>query len=890
MAIDPVLQHYVEELRGQALKLRQAGALKIAAEQLRQAHPTSAGMIDRALALLADEIDQQQIYGEGEVTIATNRGHVPDFTWWTTDGCAAWRSFVSHTEAGLARAGVAADSIDEQIALYARRSAGLVREMGFPSVGRPDPETFFSGLVLGHVQSGKTTDFTAVMAQARCAGWRMIVILSGVTDNLRVQTQRRVDAALGVSGDPAWAMLTSDTADFRRPSHDLLRDAASGRRTLLAVIKKNPCRLALLHDWIDDSGIGPIDGLLLIDDEADQASPDVGASTRASRINGLIRSLLMLGNFRRSTYLAYTATPFANVLAEAGQGTLYPRDVIRCIPAGIGYQGAAHFFGRERIDEDDEAVLPSGQLGIVSEAEASTARKKSQSGDLSDLPCLQTTLDWFILATAARIGRGMSESGTSRDSLFSTMLVHTSMLSLTQCDMGARLRAALDARAEGWRDGNAQKHLAALWKTETPAGEPWGAVEAHVGEVLGKARVIVDNYRSPDRLEYPLGEDAFVIVVGGNKLSRGVTLEGLVSSYFVRAGKLYDTLMQMGRWYGYRPGYTDLPRVWTTQELSGYFAHLAVVEAEIRRAIERDYASLTPLDVGVAVRVHGSMEATRKAALRFAKPLNESLSGERPQTILFRDDDKGWLERNAAAARSLLEGARASGATPESFRGRTAFRTVPVSLIEDFFGSDGYQFHERATKVTTKRLLEYIRSEAANGRLHRWSVVVTGNPKNPASEFDLGTGPLCLVTRSRLRTSGAGAANIGSLVSTMDRVADLDVGQKDLVIAKLDPETDAGVTVFREESVGGDSPLIVIYPIDPASRPRESDSADRTELAAVALVVGVAVFFPDSPAGVSEEVTYIGPSIPDRPAAEADDSEGADAADEVAAANGQGAV
>ena len=197
--------------------------------------------------------------------------------------------------------------------------------------------------------------------------------------------------------------------------------------------------------------------------------------------------------------------------------------------------------------------------------------------------------------------------------------------------------------------------------------------------------MLADNGLSTDRLVYN-DEPATVIAVGGNTLSRGLTLEGLVSSFFLRSSNTYDTLLQMGRWFGYRPGYADLPRIWTTQDLADDFEFLADVEDSLRTEITR-YRTMdgaTPANLPVRIRLHPKMQATAKVKMQFAVQGEASFSAQRPQTTYFAHRDASVIDANRSAARSLLTGAKGSGIAEDAQDSRTVLRDVPVALIRDF--------------------------------------------------------------------------------------------------------------------------------------------------------------------------------------------------------------
>ena len=207
-------------------------------------------------------------------------------------------------------------------------------------------------LVLGYVQSGKTTNFMSVVAKAADVGYRLFVVLSGITDNLRFQTQDRLDDFLVGENAHRWYLLTDAENDFVNPGNaaNLL---GPGDDRLLAVIKKNPSRLRRLLRWLDSAGQAVLQEcpILIVDDEADQASVDVGSKGRTSRINGLIRQIL---DKPKAAYIAYTATPFANLLIDPSTPTdLYPRDFIVELPKPGDYFGPEKVFGREPITAEE---------------------------------------------------------------------------------------------------------------------------------------------------------------------------------------------------------------------------------------------------------------------------------------------------------------------------------------------------------------------------------------------------------------------------------------------------------------------------------------------------------------------------------------------------------
>jgi len=735
------------------------------------------------------------------------------------------------------------------------------------------------GLVLGYVQSGKTTSFISLVAKAYDAGYRMFIVLSGVTDNLRSQTQSRIDEFIALTGDAHWAKLTSADHDFVVPALSL-SSQASGSAGIIAVVKKNGSRLAKLAKWLENAG--PMRDqlpLLLIDDESDQASIDVGSKGRVSAINKQIRRIL---NTKKSAYVAYTATPFANLLIDPEKtDDLYPRDFVVSLPRPSGYFGPERIFGR--LDEDPELAEQGIALDIVRsvpDGEADEIRPPRPAAAIESWepglpPSLVTALDWFLLATTARRLRG-------RGNPHSTMLIHTSMLALAHKQVASAVRAWLVDVQRGLEvdDPALLDRLRALWDAEAPRGTPltletFDDLLPMLPTVAASTRAIYDNYLSSDRLSYE--DDATTtIVVGGNTLSRGLTLEGLVSSYFVRSASAYDTLLQMGRWFGYRHHYEDLVRLWMPEELQRWFFDLSVVEAEIRNQIDAFAAEGTsPKTVAIKIRTHPAMAITAAAKMRAATNSQITYDGQRVQTILFERSDKTWLDKNLDAGRTLLASLD-DGNGPEQFEsGRFGYRDVPVDRILGFLRD--YQFSPDSHSVTAELLIKYITAENAVGALREWNVAIvegTGTRRDGGERptLDLGIGrPVTTITRSMVSNSKPGQANLKSIASTDDRIADLTLSRDEVAEALATYRVRDGNTASRDTALRriraenlGNRGLLLLYPIDKDSSPAKSieqaakDGSGvpvRVPLAAKSHVLGLAIYFPDAEAATSR-VSY----------------------------------
>jgi hypothetical protein len=754
------------------------------------------------------------------------------------------------------------------------------------------------GLVLGHVQSGKTTSFMSVAAKAADRGYKLVIVLSGITDNLRIQTQSRLEQVLVGDRQEHWHLLTTKESDFAGSGNAV--NLLSQNHVVLAIVKKNPHRLRRVRNWIRQAGESTLRNapILLIDDEADQASINVGNRGRTSVINRLIREIL---DQPKAAYLAYTATPFANVFIDPNNfKDLYPRDFIVALSRPDDYWGAERIFGRDPIDLDEAEkpnVATSGLdvvRSIPTADEGASRPPKGRGAVHGWTPGLTSSLEdallWFLLATSARRVRDGSLANSS-------MLIHTSMLAEAHRRLAVPIRQKLREWAE-LREADDQGFkglIRELWEAETrrlPAAE-MGRADVDFSEIWGELprtfetgpRVIIDNYlaQAADRLTYPGGEPQTVVVIGGNTLSRGLTLEGLVCSYFVRAATAYDTLLQMGRWFGYRRGYEDLVRLWITDDLAGWFRDLAMVETEIRSEISR-YSALDrrPEELAVRVRTHPAMEIVAKAKMGAAQRLSSSYSGGKPQTILFRHRDADWLAANLDACRGLIRDALERDAEARKFgSGYYGLSQVPAGSVLRFLGR--YQVPDGTTEFKPANMRKYVERENAAGALLRWNVAIIARHSESPGSVHLGL-PTAFkpIQRSKLRDGHPERASIGTLTSTADRVADLDLAAAQ-VTRRAPRRDDASLAVLRDEELPGVG-LLCLYPIDALSRfTGNPGQRPRADLDAAAVVMGAAIFFPEA-ADKSNAVEYMSVVIDagetEDPQDEVDDILAADSADE----------
>lgn len=759
------------------------------------------------------------------------------------------------------------------------------------------------GLVLGYVQSGKTTSFTAVIAKAADAGYRFFLVLGGIHNALRQQTQDRLNEQLVEKHPELWYRLTDDD-DFRPNSNVDAHLSPASQQRVLAIVKKNGPRLRALHKWL--KGAQPANlaacPMLIIDDEADQATVNTAKPDRnPTVINRVVR--LIVKDVPKSAYVGYTATPFANVLIDPSDETdLYPRDFIIDLPRPSAYIGPEAIFGREALKFDPDGTEDEDGYDFVREIpvdELDDLRPKGAKArhefTASVTPSLGRAVRYFLLSTAARRVR-------QKGNRHATALVHTSQHVDMHRETAEVIRAyvAMLAGRLAEHDAELLNELEALWLDEVgrvPA-EDWGNtpvawedVAAKLSTVASDVVVITDNSQSAERLDFDDAAPRAIIAVGGNTLSRGLTLEGLAVSFFVRTASAYDTLLQMGRWFGYRNGYADLTRIWMTAEMQEWFHHLATVEQEIRFDIER-YAQghETPQDFGPRIRSHPKLAITAASKMRSAKTAEQSYSGRRIQTILFNHRDAAWLDANLAAARALAIKAAAVHDVP----GQAASRIlgpIPSSELREFLGE--YRFHENSRDLDGKLIWEYISGRLAEGELSHFRVAVMSRatPSADLGVVDLRLGqPVGCINRSRLSVIGGSSyADIKSLMSRPDRAVDLGLAPDEL------PDTAGALASLRnipaEGGRGDGSGLLLLYPISKDSAPRSSAAGPtkservRIPLEAVAHMIGVGLVFPVSSSSsaqveyVTADIRTLGVEEPETP----DESDEPDEEPEVAA-------
>jgi hypothetical protein len=731
-----------------------------------------------------------------------------------------------------------------------RASTKITNELLCPNGQR---EGRFQGLVLGYVQCGKTANMAATIAKAADSGYRMVIVLAGMTNVLRQQTQIRLFSDVVCHNPSLWLEGTTVESDFRPGSSPKLPVASKGSCSLF-VVKKNATVLRMLKKSLNRlSGIERKNlPTLIIDDECDQASINTAAyRSSVTRLNGLIRDLCE--KLPRVTYVGYTATPYANVLmAETsvdGSRDLYPSEFIISLDEPEGYFGARRLFGDDTDAEKDTELpyirrVPSDDRTCLQPP----SRKERDIFSARLTPSLSDACDWFLLALAARRSRGQEESHCC-------MLIHTTIYAA--CHRQIRkmverewLIPTRDALRN--RDHDRINKLRMLWNREISVLGSDRRVELdcpdspeHFDEIVAllcasaqSITMTVENSESEfsERLDFNDDRPVHSIVIGGNVLARGLTIEGLVCSYFIRTSSQYDTLMQMGRWFGYRRGFEDLPRIWMTRELENAFRDLVSVEEIIRAEIATiSRKGWAPSDIAVRVpQIAGlSVTARNKLVMENLEECDVSYYGTHEQTISFPVDADFHLNNWEAGAVLVNEVISSRSTVFSKERDSCLFRDVPYRSILRFLRS--YRFDRDSLNGMT----EFVQREIENGEesMEIWNVGVMGSRNGSTTNFGAIEGH-SMVIRSKINPGypcGSGDTldielqkliYIKALMGAQDLLIDVDrQAYREWKKAVPDPDFDINkdswksIKRYRDHALGC-RPLLLLYPIDRRSVPR----------------------------------------------------------------------
>lgn len=771
------------------------------------------------------------------------------------------------------------------------------------------------GLVMGSVQSGKTANMIGLVTMAAHYDWNFFIILSGTIDNLRKQTRDRFLSDLTQSGGVNWHVLdytrnADYLVDINDGKHYLTDDLAlniyqegtqhnNWMHRYVIVCLKNSTRLKKLITWLHSKATKAARmRLIVIDDEADQASvntrkmKDVDDEEIVERtaVNQLIIDLVK-GNdiegkhsaaeFQAMNYISFTATPYANVLNEAYEDSLYPRTFICSLPESKEYFGAKTIFGSKSDDRYNGLNI----IRTVPKEEV-TALKQLHKGCAFTLPKeFQHAVCWFLSAAAVLRVRGHKKP--------ISMLIHTTQLQgghfeeydvlkswlLRESKTGSLLhlcREVYDAEkaefllkdlAEGYPEY-------ALLNSVCDVFPEFDDIENEIKQILSQIvnigigedsdfeycengiHLCVDNCRANKksdegvylRIVYPKPEQLSAmskapvfIVLGGNTLARGLTLDGLLCTYFARNVNQADTLMQMARWFGYRKGYELLQRIWMPLSVQEKFELLEEIDEKLKEEFE-SFMRMGKSPATFGPRVMSSAKIakfmlTSKTKSQNAVPCEFDFSGDSYETTQF-DNNADLLLANIKCSEAFLASV-GTARKSDVIEGAYVWANVSSHAILHNFLEHYHLFDCSPLHVDIPIFRKWMEEMNKDGKYLKWNIAVSGDKKSETrwkvAGADVGT-----VERSK-KTKHPEFIDIGSLRSGIDVLADVNpsaLSPEETAILANALKSKKNLLAVRHKLGLGDVPLLLLYRID---QNKGKDSKYRTKIGSVHDIIGFSI-------------------------------------------------
>lgn len=689
------------------------------------------------------------------------------------------------------------------------------------------------GLVVGYVQSGKTANFIGLLAKAADVGYNLIIVLTGTKEKLRRQTQQRIDSDLCSLNPGKLVLKTYEKSDFRRPP-DRPEAWFQSNQTSILIVKKQQNILTNFINWVkyadNSTSQNKIEipetvrsqaKTLIVDDEADEASINVSRYDGMSKIYEKIVTIRR--TLPRSAFVGYTATPFANVLIDHKSfdgENLYPNNFIVSLPKPPNYFGAEEVFGRRRTeseineDETSENINGKDMIRIIPGEEISNL-KPMRNSEIDDFKptinkSLTAAIKYYLLSTCIKIYRLGKNDHT-------TMFVHTHVRANVQIKTIKVIQEFISAlKFEKLNnEKNFLSDLNKIWdneihRVEKKVDEKEVSFEQAINlldYVFENLIITMVNTSKKAKELLPLNYDKeenetgkIFLVVGGNILSRGLTLYGLTVSYFLRTSSMYDTLLQMGRWFGFRNGYSDLPRIWTTQGLRDNFFHLAQVEQEIREEI-RLYSnfSINPTNYKIRIRIIPNMQVTSRLKMKDAETNKRyNLNTKRSEVKKFESKNSDWLNHNIAAASNLVE---KNLSNLKKLKHQYLLSNVKNQDIKNFFDTNekfSFKIHSKEADINPTLVIKYISDLEKDDLLTDWNLVFDSkqNFSESLGSFKLSNS---VILNCRNRSSILGKSHpihFKHIASEMDYIADI---KSEVEKAISDKSINTRLKLFNEE-------------------------------------------------------------------------------------------
>ncbi|RFU65114.1 Z1 domain-containing protein [Peribacillus glennii] len=780
------------------------------------------------------------------------------------------------------------------------------------------------GLTIGHVQSGKTASMAGLMAMAADWDFNLFIVLSGTIENLRKQTEDRLMSDLKMAGRLSWERLSKlslKLGSSHKVSSLLLNKGSRDR--YLNVCLKNKTRLNDLILWLKEDGkkLSQM-RILIIDDESDQGGINTNdVNDSLSERTALNKAIVELVNIQANdgskplsmNYISYTATPYANFLNEASEESLYPHDFVAVLNPAKEYFGAKQIFGLE--NNEYYRGLPIIREITTSERDLVNSIHKGEEEYLPQ--SFEDALHWFLLATSIMRYRKYKKPismlvHTSQKQLHHGIfadLINSYFLSTPKVKIIEACRVLYEQEQKKFTKEDFEmefevypnkvdvKDYPLFEKIEEELKRLIRNHPSHINVLEDTKRLeyhdglhlCIDNcanngitedmehvrlaYPDPKSPNYPAPAPAF-IVIGGSTLSRGLTIEGLVSTYFLRTTSQADTLLQMGRFFGYRKGYEMLPRIWLTTVTEAKFRFMATLEEELREDIE------TYILEGMGANEYGPkiknspklswLRITAKNRMQNAEAIDLDFSGTSSQTIIF-DDNAAIQSQNIEVTEHFLDHLGLPKETRNSHG--LYWEDVPFQqILDDFFRK--FKFSDQSDFSNMETFFDWYQKKEAEAGFTNWNVTLSGSGKldNNNKQWKIGGRGVGLIKRTRLGSATGEIINIGVLRSPSDLYADMTKEMYDAIPEKfkftktgkeerariedqleeidLKQPKKSVINELRKAAGLGLTPQLLLYRIekdsklDKEQKPNTIEAKKRYDLNASEDLIGVSIFVP----------------------------------------------
>lgn len=751
------------------------------------------------------------------------------------------------------------------------------------------------GLVVGNVQSGKTSNMIGLMSAAADHGFNYFIVLSGVIDNLRQQTENRMYDVLNQGDNLHWFSISNPSLKDRdrKTSWENIDVSSNSKKRYLTVCLKNKTRLKNLADWLySDQHKAKQLKILIIDDEADQASintKDIEGEDQTA-INEQIKKLVFGHKGKKLqgvNYISYTATPYANVLNESGEYSLYPSDFIYSLTPAEDYIGPQEIFGTEEPETRPKVDI----IRSITDTDLDQINHIHNNNAISVPRSLEDAVNWFLLTAAmVRINGRVKPI---------SMLVHTSMKIDHHENLHEAIRNYLEEQKndkykfldklqklyEEEKEELTKEHfIEAIPEYSKPSREindypEWKLIKEEIEKIFdlpnedyvshinldeegtpiyhNGIHIVIDNSRTKVddqevRLVYPephasIQTAPIFIVIGGNTLSRGLTIEGLSTTYFLRTTSQADTLMQMGRWFGYRYGYELYPRIWLHYKAKDRFTFLSQMDAELREELR---TCIDPAHMGVRIKTHPDLKMIRITAnnkMQSAQGEEYDFAGLSKQTTLFTND-KELLTENIQLTEDLLN----SLSNVEKRQRSLIWRGVSYDQIKEYLSQFNFCDNDKFFSNLSLFFEWYEKVIRENGAsFDDWNVVLSsiGDNMEKTDTWEIaGTYPDTVQRTRKGPIHGDGkTVSIGVLRKPTDLYEDIPLDKleqykEDEGIKKLSAQV-SEIKKARKKLGYEDTPQLLLYRIDKDST---TTSKGREPLEFDEDIIGISLLLPGS--------------------------------------------